>query len=132
MSEAASSPASHSFPATYLVFLVKSNQRHLRGGNLHDLIPLTQYGQRRCALFTFPHAEHLFRLVTSFRAFPAMNLCRFLRCDVFFLGTARSIDSHIPESMEGSLRAKVVGGAAKRSEGNGLYMYCPKRSADLD
>ena len=71
--------------------------------------PSTQNGHSKCALFTLPQAEHLFKAVTSFNALPARNLCRFFLCDVFFFGTARSIDSHSPLSIEGSLKCDVAG-----------------------
>ena len=59
------------------------------------LIASTQYGQRMCSRLTLPHAEHLFSDVISFSPFPAMNRCRFLRYDVFFLGTALRIPSQM-------------------------------------
>ena len=57
-----------------------------------------------CMRLTLPHAEHLFKAVTSFRPLPAMNRWRFLRYDVFFFGTALSMPSHISvrEGNEGS------------------------------
>lgn len=69
-------------------------------------IPLTQYGHRICARFTLPHAAHLFRFVRSFSAFPAMKRWRPFRCDVFFLGTALSMPSHMSdiEGILGSVR----------------------------
>lgn len=60
--------------------------------------PSTQYGHRICKRFTRPHPEHLFSDVMSFNPFPAMNRCRFLRYDVFFLGTALRMPSQISES----------------------------------
>lgn len=48
-------------------------------------------------------------MVTSFNALPAMNLERFLLCDVFFFGTARRIDSHISASNDGRFRCRVEG-----------------------
>lgn len=65
-------------------------------------LPLTQKGHNRCALFTFPQAEHLFRAVTSFSPFPAKNLWRFFLWEVFFFGTARRIDPHSPASIDGT------------------------------
>ena len=47
--------------------------------------------------------------VTSFNAFPARNLERFLLCEVFFFGTARSIDSHNPVNIEGTLKRVAEG-----------------------
>lgn len=41
-----------------------------------------------------PQLEHLFNAVTSFNAFPANCLCRFLEWDVFFFGTALKTESH--------------------------------------
>lgn len=72
-------------------------------------ISLTQYGHNICARFTLPQAEHLLKFVTSFNAFPAMNLCRFFLCEVFFFGTALSIDSHKPDKIDGIPRVKCVG-----------------------
>ena len=60
-----------------------------------------------------------------------MNLCRFFRCEVFFLGTARSIDSQIPESIGGSLRTNAEGSATENREGS-LEIGCTKKSADFD
>ena len=39
--------------------------------------PCTQYGHSTCALFSFPHAEHLVKCVTSFNALPAICRCLF-------------------------------------------------------
>ena len=39
--------------------------------------------------------------MTSFNAFPAICLCLFFMCDVFFFGTALRTDSHISSSNEG-------------------------------
>ena len=61
-----------------------------------------------------------------------MNLCRFLRCDVFFFGTARNIDSHISEIIGGRLKANAEGSVIEINEGSGLYKCCAKSSADLD
>lgn len=74
-----------------------------------SLIPRTQYGHNKWALFTLPQAGHLFKLVTSFNAFPAMNLCRFLLWEVFFLGTARNIDSHKSERIDGNVKFQDIG-----------------------
>lgn len=38
-----------------------------------------------------------------------MNLWRFFLCEVFFFGTALSIDSHKPDKMDGILRVKFIG-----------------------
>jgi hypothetical protein len=78
----------------------------------HYYLLWTQYGHRRCALFTFPQAEHLFSAVTSFNAFPAICRCRLFECGVFFLGTARRIDSHIPDRRDGMLRFRAAGSKA--------------------
>ena len=51
-----------------------------------------------CARLTLPHAEQRFSDVMSLRPLPAMNRCRFLRYDVFFLGTAFKIPSQISPS----------------------------------
>lgn len=62
-----------------------------------------------CALLTLPHPEHLFKAVTSFKALPAYCLCRFFMWEVFFFGTARSIDSQISLKMDGMLRIAAKG-----------------------
>ena len=72
-------------------------------------VPVTQYGHSKFALFTFPQAEHLFKLVTSFRAFPAMNRWRFFRWEVFFLGTARRTASQISASIGGIFNVIHIG-----------------------
>jgi hypothetical protein len=66
------------------------------------------------ARFILPHAEHLFSDVTSFNALPAMNRWRFLRYDVFFLGTALRMPSHISpkEGSDGS-ESEGIASAAK-------------------
>jgi len=51
-----------------------------------------------CRRLTLPHPEHVFSDVMSFSPLPAMNRWRFLRYDVFFLGTALSMPSQISES----------------------------------
>jgi hypothetical protein len=61
----------------------------------------------------------------SLSALPAICLCLFFMCDVFFFGTARSIDSHMSARMEGIEamlpgkeigRARAIGGAAAARE----------------
>lgn len=79
-------------------------------------LPFTQYGHNKCALLIFPHAEHLFRAVTSFNAFPAYCLDLFFICEVFFFGTARSIDSHSPTTRPGRLSC-IAEGIATPSDG---------------
>ena len=79
-------------------------------------VPSTQYGHSKCALLTFPHAEHLFNAVTSFKAFPAYCLCLFFICEVFFFGTALSIDSQIPSTKLGRFNC-IAEGRANPSEG---------------
>ena len=79
----------------------------------------TQYGHNTCALFTFPHAEHLFNAVTSLIPLPAMNLCLFFMCDVFFFGTARSTDSHMSPSSDGIAAIDAKGIGILTEEGNG-------------
>jgi len=86
-------------------------------------LPATQYGQRKCALFTCPQAEHLFNAVTSFIPFPAICLCLFFICEVFFFGTALSTDSHIPSSNPGTLSC-MAEGIANAREGNSGCESC--------
>lgn len=64
-----------------------------------------------------PQAEQVFRFTTSFNAFPARNLDRFLLCDVFFLGTARNIESQRSDRREEKpdCMAKVVGNIVRDS-----------------
>lgn len=51
--------------------------------------------------------------MTSLSALPAICLCRFLECDVFFFGTALRIPSHIPSSNDGmDGRFKDIAGRA--------------------
>jgi len=96
------------------------------------LIDFTQYGHNTCALFTFPHAEHLFNAVTSLIPLPAMNLCLFFMCDVFFFGTARSTDSHMSPSSDGiaAIDAKGIGILTK--EGNGCCNLWRSGNATAD
>jgi len=91
------------------------------GGAAHS--PSTQYGHRICILLTLPQPEHVFNDVISLSPLPAMNRCRFLRYDVFFLGTALSMPSHISASdgregsdSEGNASAPkgVLNGRARR------------------
>lgn len=65
-----------------------------------------------CARLTLPHPGHLFKVVTSFKAFPASCRDLFLLYDVFFFGTARSTDSHISCSVHGMV---IVTGRVKLS-----------------
>ena len=60
-----------------------------------------QLGQRWCIFLVSPHAGHLHSSVTSFRALPAICLCLFFECDVFFFGTALSIPSQMPSRRDG-------------------------------
>lgn len=57
--------------------------------------------QRWCILLVPPQTEHLHKLLTSLSALPAICLCLFLACDVFFFGTAFKMPSQIPSSMSG-------------------------------
>lgn len=68
----------------------------------------TQSGHSRCARFGLPQPEHLFILLTSFKALPAYCLWRFFICDVFFFGTARSMEPQISDRKEGTLREIVA------------------------
>lgn len=104
-------PSMKSFPSTYFEFLFGLNLACIAVplGRQNQNLPLTQYGHNKCARFTLPQAEHLLKFVTSFNAFPAMNLCRFFLCEVFFFGTALSIDSHKPDKIDGIPRVKCVG-----------------------
>lgn len=61
------------------------------------------------ARFGRPHPEHFTIEVTSFRPLPASCLCLFFIWDVFFFGTARSIDPHIPWSKDGNVAMGVFG-----------------------
>ena len=60
-----------------------------------------QCGQRWCIRLISPQAGHLHRELTSFNALPAICLCLFFMCDVFFLGTAFRIDSQMSSRMDG-------------------------------
>ena len=83
--------------------------------------PPTQKGHRRWALFMVPHAEHLFKEVTSFKPLPAKKRDRFLLCEVFFFGTARRIDSQRPPSREG-IRGILMPNAAGIIKGKRVAM----------
>lgn len=61
----------------------------------------TQYGHSTCALFSLPHALHLFNAVTSFNALPAICRCLFFIWLVFFFGTACSSPSQSSPSNVG-------------------------------
>ena len=60
-----------------------------------------QCGHRWCILLISPQAGHLHREFTSFNALPAICLCLFFMCDVFFLGTALRIDSQMSSRIDG-------------------------------
>lgn len=67
-----------------------------------------------CARLIRPHAEHLFNDVMSLRPLPAMNRCRFLRYDVFFLGTALRMPSHMsPRDGNDGRESEGIASAAK-------------------
>lgn len=85
----------------------------VRSGAVRQSLPSTQYGHRMCARFTRPQAEHLFSAVISFKPLPAKKRWRFLRYDVFFLGTALRIPSQISlsEGIRGSSRAGMASAA---------------------
>lgn len=82
-----------------------------------EYLPFTQYGHNTCPLFKCPQAEHLFNDVTSFSPLPAICLCLFFMCDVFFFGTARRIDSHKPSINPGILRC-IAKGSDSANEGS--------------
>ncbi|KAI0440953.1 hypothetical protein F4803DRAFT_442964 [Xylaria telfairii] len=86
-----------------------------------------------CIFLGPPHAGHLLRFVTSFKALPAICLCLFFMCDVFFLGTALRMPSHMSPSNEGMLEiAAGIAMAREGIEGNGgCCICCEDRIADL-
>jgi len=73
------------------------------------ILPLTQYGHSKWALFVWPQAEHLFNARTSFIPFPAICRDLFFMCEVFFFGTARNIPSHNPSNISGMLSCMAAG-----------------------
>lgn len=74
-----------------------------------------QVGHRVCIFLVLPQAGHLFRFVTSFKALPAICLCLFFICEVFFLGTAFSMPSHMSPNIEGMFW--ITAGIAMANEG---------------
>jgi hypothetical protein len=81
-----------------------------------------------------PQAGHLHKEFTSFNALPAICLCLFFICDVFFLGTALRIDSQISSRMDGNdgrLSWKPTGTARVR-DGNRGSENCRTLSCILD
>ena len=120
------------FSKPHITNLCNARLASFRAGSFSIDIPLTQYGHSKWALLTFPQAEHLFKLVTSFNALPAMNRDLFFICEVFFFGTARKIDSHIPDNNDGTLREKAAGAIAASKVGNGWHVRRKNRVVDLD
>ena len=82
----------------------------------HHHLPSTQYGHNMCRRLTRPHAEQRFSDVMSLSPLPAMKRWRFLRYDVFFLGTALRMPSQISAS-EGSAGSDSEGRARRCSSG---------------
>lgn len=84
---------------------------------------------------TPPQAGHLQSALTSFNALPAICLCLFFMCEVFFLGTALSIDSQIPSRSDGSdgrFRC-IEAGTANTIDGNAGRDSCRiKTEANLE
>ena len=74
-----------------------------------QIIPLTQFGQRRWARLIWPPPGHLLRLFTSLRALPAICRWRFFMWEVFFLGTARRTESQRSDRRDGILREIEIG-----------------------
>ena len=114
----AATPFSHSFalifvtsgPLLHIPRIARPSQtKHSQAKQVSHLLPM-QFGHSRCALFTAPHAEHLFSAMTSCRPLPAINRWRFFLCDVFFLGTARSSPSQRPPSIEGTRPIRTARG----------------------
>ena len=58
-------------PTSYLYVLISVELSNILRAFLNS--PPTQNGQSKCALLTFPQAEHLFNAVTSFNPLPAIN-----------------------------------------------------------
>ena len=78
-----------------------------------------------CIFLVLPHEGHLLRFVTSFRALPAICLCRFFICDVFFFGTAFRMPSHISSSSEGMFwMAAGIATPSAGIEGNSGSRVC--------
>jgi hypothetical protein len=85
-----------------------------------------------CIFFVPPQAGHLLRFVRSFKALPAICLCLFFMCEVFFLGTALRMPSHMSPSNEGMLEmAAGIAIARAGIEGNGDCRNDCDRTIDL-
>lgn len=76
-----------------------------------------------------PQPGHLTTSVTSFNALPAICLCLFFMCDVLFLGTARSIDSQMPDRMPETPAMAATAGPGMRSETGRSGRCCRRRSS---
>jgi hypothetical protein len=74
----------------------------------------THAPQRVCSNLHSPHASHRVIFFLSLSPFPASCRFRFWACVVFFLGTARRIESQIPVMIGMSV---VSDGMAKRKDG---------------
>ena len=86
----------------------------------------THEPQRVCSSFKSPHASHRVIFFLSFIAFPTSCRFRFWECVVFFFGTARRIESHIPVMIGMSV---VMEGMAKRKEGRSGATGCGVKGA---
>jgi hypothetical protein len=92
----------------------------------HRNLPSTQYAHKMCARLTLPHAAHLVSAVMSFSPLPAMNRWRFLRYDVFFLGTAFKTPSQI--SLSDGKDGNHMDGIANAANGVGsVRKGCERR-----
>lgn len=81
------------------------------------------------ARFGLPQPGHFTTSVTSFNALPAICLCRFFMCDVFFFGTARSIDSQMPDRSPETPAMAAMAGAGRRSATGRSGRCCRRRSS---
>ena len=82
--------------------------------------------QRVCNNFKSPQASHRVIFFLSSSAFPMSCRFRFWECVVFFFGTARRIESHIPVMIGMSV---VIEGMAKRKEGRRGATGCGVKGA---
>lgn len=95
-------------------------------GELPSLLA-TQCGHSICALFVRPQPEHVLSAVTSLSALPAICLCLFFMCDVFFFGTARNTDSQMSDTSDG-IGMTIAGSSDSRHlSSNGLLTVGPNR-----
>lgn len=92
------------------------------GTRVSQRVPFTQLEHRTCGLFGWPQDGHVLKFLISFNALPAICRCRRFMCEVFFLGTARRMDSQMSVRNDGKLLVRETLRTESAVEGDHCWL----------